>query len=224
MRRATASENAFSEIANSVPITGANLGFDPTPLRADSSKTLKCGNACHNVDDILKSDAIFKRSPWIKMRGTSPTALVQEGLRLEKGLGVPINLVAAAQHFKLAADQNHADGQNNYGFCLSNGRGVPIDLVAAAQYFKLAADQNHADGQFNYGFCLENGQGVPIDLVAAAQYFKLAADQNHACGQVNYANCLQNGVGLSRDLLMAARYYKRAADQGFGPGQFRRGT
>jgi hypothetical protein len=55
------------------------------------------------------------------------------------------NFSAAAKYFKLAADQNHARGQFNYGICLYNGDGVPNDLEGAAKYFKLAADQNHAE-------------------------------------------------------------------------------
>jgi TPR repeat protein len=53
----------------------------------------------------------------------------------------------AARRWKLAADQNIAAAQYDYGVCLQNGRGVSIDLVAAAKYLKLAADQHFAAAQ-----------------------------------------------------------------------------
>jgi TPR repeat protein len=139
------------------------------------------------------------------------------------GRGVPIDLLGAARYFKLAADQNHAQGQCTYGFCLVNGHGVPSDLVEAAKYFKLAADQNDAGGQYNYGFCLANGHGVPTDLIGAAKYSKLAADQHHPLARAHYGYCLSEGRGVPVDHIEAAKYYKLAADQNHAAGQYHYG-
>jgi TPR repeat protein len=117
--------------------------------------------------------------------------------------GVETALIGGAKYFKLAADQNYAVAQFNYGNCLAKGEGVPLDLIEAAKYYKLAADQNYARGQFTYGWCLEYGLGIEKDLIEAAQYFKLSADQNLAHGQVYYGACLEEGKGVKVDLVEA---------------------
>jgi TPR repeat protein len=120
-------------------------------------------------------------------------------------------VIGAAKYYKLAADQNHARAQFNYGICLANGRGVSVDLIGAAKYYKLAADQNHALAQCNYGVCLANGRGVSVDVIGAAKYYKLAADQNHAGAQSNYGVCRQTGRGVEINLEDAVSYYGRDA-------------
>jgi TPR repeat protein len=132
-------------------------------------------------------------------------------------------LFEAAKYFKLAADQNHAVGQFNYGYCLSNGKGVEVDFVEAAKYYKLAADQKHAIAQFNYGYSLFHGEGVEVDFVGAARYYKLAADQNHAVAQFNYGYCLLHGKGVGVDFIEAAKYFKLAADQNHAAAQYNYG-
>jgi TPR repeat protein len=49
-------------------------------------------------------------------------------------------LVAFARYYKLAVDQNSADGQFSYGVFHQKVRGVAIDLIGAARYYKLAVD------------------------------------------------------------------------------------
>jgi TPR repeat protein len=58
-------------------------------------------------------------------------------------------LKLAAHYLKLAADQGHAFGQNNYGVCLKKGEGVEIDLKLAAHYFKLTADHENVHSSTN---------------------------------------------------------------------------
>lgn len=91
----------------------------------------------------------------------------------EEGNGVSIDLSMDPHDMKLAADQEDARGQLNYGRCLAKGDEISIDLTMAAYYFKLAADQGHRDGQYCYAQCLEKGKGVEIDIELAMQYYTL---------------------------------------------------
>jgi hypothetical protein len=82
-------------------------------------------------------------------------------------LGVPVDFVSTAKYFKLAAGQNEAVGQRDYGDCLFHGRSILIDFISAAKHYKHDADQNDAHAQFNCAYSLSEGLGVPIDLAAA---------------------------------------------------------
>jgi TPR repeat protein len=120
----------------------------------------------------------------------------------------------AAKQFKLAADQNDAARQDNYGFCLRAGMGVDVDLIGAAQYVKMAADQQRPHAQYEYGHCLEEGRGVARDLVGAIKYYKLAADQQHTTAQVVYGVRVGRGVGVAPNPRLAAECYEKAATLG----------
>jgi TPR repeat protein len=61
----------------------------------------------------------------------------------ETGRGVAQNYDEAAKWYRLAADQGHAEAQNNLGSLYANGRGVPRDDVAAYMWFALAAAQDN---------------------------------------------------------------------------------
>src|SRR5271169_5073460 len=55
---------------------------------------------------------------------------------------------SAHAHFKFAADQGDAGGQNGLGFLYAAGLGgVPKDDQEAARLYKLAADQGNANVQ-----------------------------------------------------------------------------
>jgi TPR repeat protein len=70
--------------------------------------------------------------------------------------------------FKLAADQNHVDGQMSRALCCLDGNDVAINEIEAAKYFKHAADQNCTRCQYYYGICLLKGQSVAINKIEAA--------------------------------------------------------
>jgi hypothetical protein len=55
---------------------------------------------------------------------------------------------------KLTADQNDAQAQFNYGFCLETGCGVAADLIGAAKSYQLVADQSLL--LLNYGVFRES--------------------------------------------------------------------
>jgi TPR repeat protein len=129
---------------------------------------------------------------------------------------------SARVHFKFAADQGDAGGQNGLGVLYQGGRsGLAKDDQEAARLFKLAADQGNANGQVNLGFFYATGRGgLAKDDREAARHYKLAADQGNAGGQVYlgvfYAT---GGGGLTKDDREAARLYKLAADQEYPSGQ-----
>ena len=129
---------------------------------------------------------------------------------------------SARAHFKFAADQGDAGGQNGLGLLYATGLGgLPKDDREAVRLYKLAADQGHANGQVNLGLFYATGRGgLAKDDREAARLYKLAADQGNANGQVNLGLFYETGRGgLAKDDREAARLYKLAADQGNANGQ-----
>jgi hypothetical protein len=57
------------------------------------------------------------------------------------GDGVPQNDAEAVRFFRLAADQGHAEAQNNLGVRYDSGRGVPQDFVQAHTWYNLEASR-----------------------------------------------------------------------------------
>jgi len=53
----------------------------------------------------------------------------------------------ALRWFHKAADQGHANAQNNLGLCYARGAGVVQDKVEAVKWYRLAAEQGNALGQ-----------------------------------------------------------------------------
>ena len=62
--------------------------------------------------------------------------------------------------YRLAADQNLPDAQNQLGYCYFVGRGVEKNAMEALTWFRKAADQDLPQAQHNLGFCYDSGIGV----------------------------------------------------------------
>jgi hypothetical protein len=134
-----------------------------------------------------------------------------ESLCLQNGLRGPIDVIRAAKHCKLAADQDHAAAQNNYRYYRQHSMVVEMNLVNAQKYYELAADQNLPDAQNNDGYCLEMGVGIEIDFIHAAKYYKLVADRGFACVPIHTQNLplLSESYRINVHLIFTDRWMKR---------------
>ena len=66
-----------------------------------------------------------------------------------------------------AAEQGHADAQQDLGCCYYNGGGVEHGMGKAVQWWTKAAEQGHAEAQWFLGDCCKYGTGVVRDEVKA---------------------------------------------------------
>jgi TPR repeat protein len=105
----------------------------------------------------------------------------------------------AAERWRKAAEQGHAEGQSSLGGCLFDGKGIEQDFVEAVEWYRRAAEQGHAHGQCSLGGCLLYGNGVDRDFAEAAGWYRKAAaqGQNLACEQ--YGMLLSFGFGVPCD-------------------------
>jgi TPR repeat protein len=120
----------------------------------------------------------------------------------------------AVKWYKKAADQGHAEAQNNYGVALFRGKGIRENMDEAVKWYKKAADQGLAVAQFHYGNALFRGKGIRKNMHEAVKWYKKAADQGDSVAQYHYGYALLTGQGISPNMDEAAEWYKKAADQG----------
>eukprot|EP00245_Coleochaete_scutata_P000824 TRINITY_DN1098_c0_g1_i1.p1 TRINITY_DN1098_c0_g1~~TRINITY_DN1098_c0_g1_i1.p1 ORF type:complete len:383 (-),score=62.25 TRINITY_DN1098_c0_g1_i1:494-1642(-) len=127
-----------------------------------------------------------------------PWAQAEMGILYRRGLGVPQDMVKAAEHFRKAAEQGDTGGIFHLGWCEYLGRGVARDLKRAVEHFTTASERNHARAQALLALCYRGGTGVAVDDVAARYWAELSAGQGDACGQAvlcMYRNDLGSAAG-----------------------------
>ena len=67
----------------------------------------------------------------------------------------------ALEWFTRAAEQGHADAQNNLGLMYKEGLAIPQNDYEAFEWFTKAAEQGHADAQNNLGLIYRDGKETP---------------------------------------------------------------
>ena len=138
-------------------------------------------------------------------------------------LGASIDYRLAAEWYKKAAEQGHADAQLRLGVMYSKGRGVPRDDKQAVEWFRKSAEQGHADAQYNLGLMYLREEGVALDDKQAAEWFRKSAEQGHAAGQNTLGVMYKYGRGVTQDYRQAVEWCRKSAEQGHDTGQFNLG-
>ncbi len=103
-----------------------------------------------------------------------PETIFSFGRMSFDGDGTEQDYVAAANWFRIAAEQGHAKAQHNLALMYENGLGVPKDCSEAAKWYRLSAEQGLASSQNNLGVLLEAGDGVEQDHIAALEWYRRA--------------------------------------------------
>jgi TPR repeat protein len=132
----------------------------------------------------------------------------------QRGRGVPVDFMVAAESFRRAAAFGDADGANSFGCCLELGEGVDRNIELAVKYYCQAASQLHPSGLYNFGRCLEYGRGIECDLVGAAKYYRMAAELGDPSAQNSFGVFLERGIVFRSNQALAAHYFERSAVQG----------
>jgi len=130
----------------------------------------------------------------------------------------------AAKWYRKAAEQGHADAQNNLGVMYATGKGVTQNNIEAVKWFRKAAQQGHADAQNNLGWMYAAGKGVTQNDIEAAKWFRKAAQQGHVQAQNNLGVMYATGKGVTQDYVEAAKWYRKAAQQGYAQAQYNLGV
>lgn len=144
----------------------------------------------------------------------STAAMVELGVMLATGAGVPLDEAQARRLFERAAQAGDARGVSNLAVLSQRSGGKPADPAQSRAMLAAAADRNSAEAQFQLGLMLADGAGGPKDDVAARSMFERAAAQNHAGALERLGAFAKEGRGGPQDRDAAKGYFERAAALG----------
>lgn len=143
----------------------------------------------------------------------STAAMVELGVMLGTGAGVPKDTAQARKLFERAAEAGDPRGVANL-MALSGQGGAPSDPVKARAMLSAAAERNSAEAQYQLGLMTADGVGGPKDDGTARAMFEKAAAQNHAGALERLGAFALGGRGGPKDEGAAKAYYEKAAALG----------
>jgi uncharacterized protein len=150
----------------------------------------------------------------------STSAMIELGVLLATGAGVPKDEGQARKLFERAAAAGNPRGTTNLaalpgvGGATAGGATTSDDPTAARAMLAKAADANSAEAQFQLGLMTAEGVGGPKDDTAARALFEKAAAQGHAGALERMGVFAQSGRGGPKDESAAKAYYEKAAALG----------
>jgi len=141
----------------------------------------------------------------------SSSAMVELGVLLGTGVGVPKDEAQARKLFERAAEAGNPRGVTNLA---ALGGGAPSDPAKARALLSKAAEANSAEAQYQLGLMVAEGVGGPKDDVAARALFEKAAEQGHPGALERMGAFAKSGRGGPQDPGAAKTYYEKAAALG----------
>lgn len=126
------------------------------------------GRRCLGEFGATETDPACARS-WLAQSASQgrPRSQTLLAYLLTSDQGGPADLPRAARLYKLAAEQDDVDAQNNLGEIYEMGRGTSPNLADALYWYDLAAQRGLASAQFNAGRLWAVGVGARKDPVRA---------------------------------------------------------
>ena len=143
----------------------------------------------------------------------STSAMVELGIMLATGSGLPKDEAQARKLLERAAEAGNARGVTNLA-AMSQSGGTPSDPGKARAMLARAAEKNSAEAQYQLGMMMAEGVGGPKDEVAARALFEKAAAQDHPGALERMGAFAMSGRGGPEDSSAAKAYYERAAALG----------
>lgn len=122
--------------------------------------------------------------------------------------------VAAAESWRLAAEQGSIHARYRYALCLRDGISVPLDHAGANRELERALAEGYWPAAVERALQHRRGRGGPVDLAAAIAMLERGATLGHAGSIYELARSHESAAGVRRDLAEAARSYARAGELG----------
>lgn len=129
----------------------------------------------------------------------------------------------ALELFEKAAEQGHANAQNNCGYMYENGYGVAKDAKKAFYWYEKAIEQGNVIAMNNLGNLYYNGSGMEVDMGKALLWFERAAERGNVVSQENCGYMYENGYGTVKDEKKSFYWYEKAAEQSDAFSQYKCG-
>ena len=144
--------------------------------------------------------------------GGDPWAQYSLGEMYFTGQGAEKDLAAAAQWFRKAAEQGHAEAQYRMGSAYYNG--VKRNYREAVRWYQMAATHESTDAQTALGNMYHNGTGVVKSYFNAVWWYSQAAEKGNVWAQYYLGNMYRKGLGVAQDMEKARELYQKASEQG----------
>ncbi len=121
---------------------------------------------------------------------------------------------AILAYFRVAAEQGHADAQNDLATMLRRGYGCETDIPGAIHWYEAGAAQGVAEALYNLATIYLHAVGVAFDKARAAEYLRRAAEAGHPEAACDLGTMLRLGEGIDKDIVKAAWLHLAAAEEG----------
>ncbi|TGQ69341.1 hypothetical protein EN829_029485 [Mesorhizobium sp. M00.F.Ca.ET.186.01.1.1] len=141
-----------------------------------------------------------------------PTAIYLLAALTEHGMGVPVDLQAATQLYRLAAEKGVASAQLRLGLGLIEGDLAGHDPAAGEAWMRRAAFAGNLDAAHRLGE--RYVRGPHPDYAEAATWYRLAAEAGHQVAARALGSLYLSGNGVVQDANEGKRWLRAAAEAG----------
>ncbi len=114
-----------------------------------------------------------------------------EGYRHESGMAGTIDMAAAAECYRRAAELGFAPAQSRLGCCYDQGKGVTKDRAEAMVWYLKAAEQGDAEAMVYVAEGYRWGLGGATDLAQAEAWYRKAVERKHALAEFSLSELLR---------------------------------
>jgi TPR repeat protein len=197
------------------------IGVKPDRARAkelwEKAAAQGDANAKDALAELAKNPNVSQAERWWRKKADSGDAEAQCQLGVAYLFGQSGVVKDQKKGYDLvrkAADQGHARGIAQVGYCYLNGTGVAKKLDEGIRFIKLAVSKGDAIGQQQLGLCYRDGIGMKTDHRQAARLFRLAAEQGDGWSQYHLGNYYADGRAGEKNLSEAKRWWRKAAALG----------
>lgn len=148
-----------------------------------------------------------------------PAAHTLLGEIYSNGLGVKMDMAAAAKWYEKGAALGDPNAQLAFGLMLNEGRGVKEDKTRAADFFEKAAKKGLASAQYNIALVLIEGRVRKLNMRDAVLWLEKAAAQDHAQALYDLSGIYAQKTGSLHQPEKAKKFLKQAAVLGLSAAQ-----
>lgn len=158
-------------------------------------------------------------SPPLPPATRADPAVARKAFREAMSLAREGRMVAAAPHYRKAAENGHVEAQFVLATMYRTGRGMPLDMDRAVQWYGRSAEGGYSMAQFTLANMYLKGDGVARNMPMAIELFGQAAAQGHPQAQYNLG-VHHYGAGTEKGYRTAEKWFLRAAQQGEPSSQY----
>ena len=129
-------------------------------------------------------------------------------------LGLPRDIVKAAEHYKIAADLGNTEGKRKLAYLYSKGIGVAQDIDESVRYIKSAVDDGDLASMKTLGDYYFDGFGVERNVDEAKRMYIRAAESNDAESALRLMNLLCSDPDALSDWIKYFMIFADITDDG----------